>query len=251
MANFCHLLCFIFFLFFSFVFGARELVADRQHAEEMKPLMPTSQSSSFTNKGPVSQLAQGQSKARSLMSLPFGGPTLSLQKKPIGDDNYVVTVGFGTPKRDLTLMFDTGSPTTWIQCKPCDCYEQEEPIFDPSQSSTFSNSSLQYTQKYHDKSYASGYFAHDTLTMSIFEFKDFEFLCGHNNSGYFGEVAGILGIGLSKNSLISQTFSNFLLLFCYCLPPTENSSGFLVFGTTAAKVTIIQTQCLKVCQKIK
>ncbi|XP_031276412.1 aspartyl protease AED1-like [Pistacia vera] len=239
LANFCRLLCFCF-LFFSFVSGARELADDRQHAMEMRPLMPTSKSTPLiTNQGPGSQLAQNQSKDRSLVSLPFGGPKLSLQ--PIGADNYVVTVGFGTPKRDLTLMFDTGSATTWIQCKPCiNCYELEEPIFDPSQSSTFSNSSEQYTQKYHDKSYASGYFAHDALTMDTYEVKDFEFLCAHNTGGFFGEVAGLLGIGLSDNSLISQTFLNFLQLFCYCLPPTENSSGFLVFGITAATTCLPQ-----------
>ncbi|XP_044463308.1 aspartyl protease AED1-like [Mangifera indica] len=70
--------------------------------------------------------------------------------------------------------------------------------------------------------------------MATYEFKDFTFLCGHNNSGLFGAVAGVLGIGLSNDSLISQTSTNFILLFCYCLPPTEASSGFLVFGTTAA-----------------
>ncbi|XP_044464940.1 aspartyl protease AED1-like [Mangifera indica] len=237
MANFCRLLCFCF-LFFSFVFGARELAVadDRQHAEEMNSLLPASKSfPNFTNEGSRSQLGQDQSKGRSVFSLPFEGPKLSLQKKPIGDDNYVVTVGFGTPKRDLTLMFDTGSSTTWIQCKPCmNCYDQEDPIFDPSQSSTFSNSSHPYTQNYHDKSYASGYFAYDTLTMATYEFKDFTFLCGHNNSGLFGAVAGVLGIGLSNDSLISQTSGNFLRLFCYCLPPTEASSGFLAFGITAA-----------------
>jgi hypothetical protein len=37
----------------------------------------------------------------------------------IGTDNYVVTIGFGTPKKDLTLVFDTRSDITWTQCQPC------------------------------------------------------------------------------------------------------------------------------------
>ncbi|KAH7841247.1 hypothetical protein Vadar_027549 [Vaccinium darrowii] len=37
----------------------------------------------------------------------------------IGSPNYIVTLGFGTPKKDLTLVFDTGSDITWIQCQPC------------------------------------------------------------------------------------------------------------------------------------
>ncbi|KAH7839858.1 hypothetical protein Vadar_009747 [Vaccinium darrowii] len=37
----------------------------------------------------------------------------------IGTGNYVVTLGFGTSKKDLTLIIDTGSDVTWIQCEPC------------------------------------------------------------------------------------------------------------------------------------
>ena len=59
----------------------------------------------------------------------------------IGSGNYIVTVGLGTPKKDLSLIFDTGSDLTWTQCKPCarSCYQQKEPTFDPSQSATYSN----------------------------------------------------------------------------------------------------------------
>lgn len=59
----------------------------------------------------------------------------------IGSGNYIVTVGLGNPKRDLSLIFDTGSDLTWTQCKPCarSCYNQKEPIFDPSKSTTYAN----------------------------------------------------------------------------------------------------------------
>ncbi|KAH0861117.1 hypothetical protein HID58_089378 [Brassica napus] len=58
-----------------------------------------------------------------------------------GSANYVVTVGIGTPEHDQSLMFDTGSDLTWIQCEPCvvSCYYQEEPIFNPSSSSSYRN----------------------------------------------------------------------------------------------------------------
>lgn len=54
---------------------------------------------------------------------------------------YVVKIGIGTPKQDMSLMFDTGSDLTWVQCKPCDvyCYTQKEPIFNPSSSSSYHN----------------------------------------------------------------------------------------------------------------
>jgi hypothetical protein len=59
----------------------------------------------------------------------------------IGSGDYVVTVGLGTPKRDLRLAFDTGSDLTWTQCQPCAgyCYNQVDPIFDPSKSTSYSN----------------------------------------------------------------------------------------------------------------
>jgi hypothetical protein len=61
--------------------------------------------------------------------------------RTIGTGNYVVTIGFGTPKKDLTLVFDTGSDITWTQCQPCSksCYQQKEPIFNPSASNTYTN----------------------------------------------------------------------------------------------------------------
>ena len=61
----------------------------------------------------------------------------------LGSGSYIVTVGIGTPKHDLSLLFDTGSDLTWTQCEPCvrngTCYPQEEPIFSSSSSSSYSN----------------------------------------------------------------------------------------------------------------
>ena len=59
----------------------------------------------------------------------------------LGSGNYFVTVGLGTPKNELSLVFDTGSDLTWTQCRPCAkfCYNQTEPIFDPSKSTSYVN----------------------------------------------------------------------------------------------------------------
>ena len=59
----------------------------------------------------------------------------------IGAADYVVTVGLGTPKKDFTLIFDTGSDITWTQCEPCvkTCYKQKEPRLNPSKSSSYKN----------------------------------------------------------------------------------------------------------------
>nr|XP_010913306.1 aspartyl protease family protein At5g10770-like [Elaeis guineensis] len=102
---------------------------------------------------------------------------------PLRTAEYFITVGFGTPKQDYTVIFDTGSDLTWIQCKPCVkyCYPQNESLFDPLQSSTYSDilcSSSDcslisgqcdasyhciYGVKYGDNSFSAGYFAQETL----------------------------------------------------------------------------------------
>ncbi|CAL5434886.1 unnamed protein product [Camellia sinensis] len=67
--------------------------------------------------------------------------TIPAKSGPIGSFIYIVTVGLGTPKKQLSLIFDTGSTFVWTQCKPCTvfCYKQKQPIFDPSHSTTYKN----------------------------------------------------------------------------------------------------------------
>ncbi|KAI8569338.1 hypothetical protein RHMOL_Rhmol02G0271200 [Rhododendron molle] len=180
--------------------------------------------------------------------------------RTIGSGNYIVTVGLGTPKKDQSLIFDTGSDLTWAQCQPCvrSCYDQQEPIFNPSTSKSYKNISCGSTQcslltsatgnnpgcststcvygiQYGDSSFSVGYFATETLTLSISDvFPNFLFGCGQNNQGLFGGAAGLLGLGRDQLSLVSQTASKFGKYFSYCLP-TPSSTGYLSFGKSEAK----------------
>ncbi|MBA0622529.1 hypothetical protein Godav_008062 [Gossypium davidsonii] len=174
----------------------------------------------------------------------------------VGSGNYVVTVGLGTPKKDLTLIFDTGSDITWTQCQPCvgTCYKQQDPVFAPSLSSTYSNiscssttcnslasatgntpgcssSACVYGIQYGDSSFSVGIFAKEKLTLTSTDvFDDFLFGCGQNNQGLFGGAAGLIGLGRDKLSLPSQTASKYKKYFSYCLPSSASSTGFLSFG---------------------
>ncbi|KAK8550591.1 hypothetical protein V6N13_119107 [Hibiscus sabdariffa] len=174
----------------------------------------------------------------------------------VGAGNYVVTVGLGTPKKDLTLIFDTGSDITWTQCQPCarSCYKQQDQIFAPSLSSTYSNISCTSTTcssltsatgntpgcsstacvygiQYGDSSFSVGFFAKEKLSLTPTDvFDDFLFGCGQNNQGLFGRAAGLLGLGRDKLSLTSQTAFKYKKFFSYCLPSTSSSTGFLSFG---------------------
>ncbi|PWN47827.1 acid protease [Violaceomyces palustris] len=59
------------------------------------------------------------------------------------DNEFLVEVEFGTPKKRtkkqvLKMVFDTGSPDTWVYSPAC-CYAEDHTFFDPSKSRTFSN----------------------------------------------------------------------------------------------------------------
>ncbi|XVE53503.1 hypothetical protein DITRI_Ditri03aG0008400 [Diplodiscus trichospermus] len=189
----------------------------------------------------------------------------------VGSGNYIVTVGLGTPKKDLSLIFDTGSDITWTQCQPCarSCYKQQDPIFAPSLSSTYSNiscastvcnsltsatgnspgcssSACVYGIQYGDSSFSVGFFAKETLTLTKTDvFGNFLFGCGQNNQGLFGGAAGLLGLGRDKLSLPSQTALKYKKFFSYCLPSSASSTGFLSFGyggiSKSVKFTTLST----------
>ncbi|KAJ6811347.1 aspartyl protease family protein-like [Iris pallida] len=168
---------------------------------------------------------------------------------------YVVTVGFGTPLQQ-TLVFDTGSVVTWVQCQPCaaSCYRQQQPIFDPARSSTYRNISCAspycsppelsastcgasgdtcvYGVQYGDGSFTQGYYGTDTLALTPADtIQSFRFGCGQYQGGTFGQVAGLMGLGRAPSSVVSQADSKYGGVFSYCLPPTSSSAGRLAFGS--------------------
>ncbi|KAK6230790.1 hypothetical protein QUC31_002308 [Theobroma cacao] len=207
-------------------------------------------------------LRQDQARADSIHSMLSLSSTekTSLQDKPgisIGTGKYQVTMGFGSPKTELSLVFDTASQLTWTQCQPCSgyCYDQKEPIFDPSKSSSYTNiqcssgtckqissegmregcsssSSCVYGVTYSNTTFSVGFMAKETLTITSSDvFQEFLFGCGQRNrfpNG--GSAAGVLGLGRGWFSLVSQTANKYHKVFSYCLPPSDRSTGYLRFG---------------------
>ncbi|KAI0530822.1 hypothetical protein KFK09_000370 [Dendrobium nobile] len=174
----------------------------------------------------------------------------------LGTSNYIVNIGLGTPTKSFSVMFDTGSDLTWTQCVPCvNCYTQKNPFYDPTQSSTFtdiscnsnyctqlnrfgcsSTSTCLYEEEYEDHSSTNGSFIQDTLTFSSDTIYNFHFGCGHNNTGYFGQADGLLGLGRGAVSIISQTAQLYDNVFSYCLPSGSNKIGYLELGSTVPGV---------------
>ncbi|CAN6224502.1 unnamed protein product [Urochloa humidicola] len=168
--------------------------------------------------------------------------------------NYVATVGLGGG--EATVIVDTASELTWVQCAPCDsCHDQEDPLFDPTSSPSYApvpcNSSscdalqlaagtsaacgaaaCSYTLSYRDGSYSRGVLARDKLSLAGEAVDGFVFGCGTSNQGApFGGTSGLMGLGRSQLSLVSQTMDQFGGVFSYCLPLKDSgSSGSLVLG---------------------
>ncbi|KAJ6673864.1 ASPARTYL PROTEASE AED1 [Salix viminalis] len=181
---------------------------------------------------------------------------------------YTVAVGLGTPKKDFSLIFDTGSDLTWTQCEPClgGCFPQKEEKFDPTKSTSYKNlsclsepcksiakESVQrcssgtclYGVQY-GSGFTVGFLATETLTITPSDvFENFVIGCGEKNDGKFSGEAGLLGLGRSSIALPSQTSSKYKNLFSYCLPASLSSAGHLSFGgevSNAAKFTPITTK---------
>ncbi|KAJ1290146.1 hypothetical protein BS78_02G220800 [Paspalum vaginatum] len=175
---------------------------------------------------------------------------------PLGTGNYIVSVGLGTPKKDFLVVFDTGSDLSWVQCKPCrDCYEQQDPLFDPAQSTTYSAvpcgaqecqrldskscssaGTCRYEVVYGDQSQTDGNLARDTLTLGAAPsdtLKGFVFGCGDDDAGLFGRADGLFGLGRDKVSLASQAAARYGAGFSYCLPSSSHASGYLSLGAAA------------------
>ncbi|CAM0951946.1 unnamed protein product [Alopecurus aequalis] len=185
----------------------------------------------------------------------------------LGTGNYVVSVGLGTPARDMTVVFDTGSDLSWVQCTPCsDCYEQKDPLFDPKRSSTYStvpcaasecqgldtpscspDKKCRYEVLYGDQSQTDGDLARDTLTLGTPSdtLPGFVFGCGDKDTGLFGEADGLVGLGREKVSLSSQAAGKYGAGFSYCLPSSSSAAGYLSLGGPApanARFTAMATR---------
>ena len=89
-----------------------------------------------------------------------------------------------------------------------------------------------YTLSYRDGSYSRGVLARDKLSLAGEAIDGFVFGCGTSNQGApFGGTSGLMGLGRSQLSLVSQTAGQFGGVFSYCLPLKDSgSSGSLVLG---------------------
>ncbi|XP_037469908.1 aspartyl protease family protein At5g10770-like [Triticum dicoccoides] len=187
----------------------------------------------------------------------------------LGTLEYLITVGIGSPAMTQTMLIDTGSDVSWVQCKPClQCHLQADSLFDPSSSSTYSpfscssaacaqlrqshegngcsGSQCQYMVKYGDGSIGAGTYSSDKLALGSSAVNNFQFGCSQSESGNLLEdqTDGLMGLGGGAQSLATQTAGTFGKAFSYCLPPTSSSPGFLTLGASTSSF-IVKTPMLR------
>lgn len=159
-----------------------------------------------------------------------------------GSGEYFARFGVGQPAKEYYMVIDTGSDISWLQCQPCtDCYQQTDPIFDPSTSSSYrpltcgspqcsalevkscGRAGCLYEVSYGDGSYTIGDFATETLSFgNSGAVNSVAIGCGHDNEGLFTGSAGIIGLGGGSLSLPSQVKAS---SFSYCLVNRDSSSA--------------------------
>uniref|UniRef100_A0A0E0A4A3 Peptidase A1 domain-containing protein n=1 Tax=Oryza glumipatula TaxID=40148 RepID=A0A0E0A4A3_9ORYZ len=172
----------------------------------------------------------------------------------------------GTSAVTQTVIIDSGSDVSWVQCKPCPlpmCHRQRDPLFDPAMSTTYAavpctsaacaqlgpyrrgcsaNAQCQFGINYGDGSTATGTYSFDDLTLGPYDvIRGFRFGCAHADRGsaFDYDVAGSLALGGGSQSLVQQTATRYGRVFSYCLPPTASSLGFLVLGVPPERAQLI------------
>ncbi|KAM5571111.1 protein ASPARTIC PROTEASE IN GUARD CELL 1 [Rosa sericea] len=175
----------------------------------------------------------------------------------LGSGEYFTRVGVGNPAKQFYMVLDTGSDVNWLQCQPCsDCYQQSDPVFNPTASSTFRqltcdapqcsalqvsacrNNKCLYQVSYGDGSYTVGDYVTETVSFgNSGAINTVSLGCGHDNEGLFVAAAGLLGLGGGTLSLPSQVKASSL---SYCLVNRDSSaSSTLEFNSAAPRDSVI------------
>jgi len=174
-----------------------------------------------------------------------------------GTGEFLMKMAIGSPSLPFSAILDTGSDLTWTQCKPCSkCYRQPTPIYDPSQSSTYSKvpctSSLchallqssctsgncEYLYEYGDSSSTQGILSYESFTVSSQSLPNIAFGCSQDNEGGgFSQGSGLVGFGRGPLSFVSQLGQSVGNKFSYCLVSVTDSpskTSPLFIGQTAS-----------------
>ncbi|XP_048328377.2 aspartic proteinase CDR1-like [Ziziphus jujuba] len=184
---------------------------------------------------------------------------------------FMAQVGIGTftsgsnSSFSYFLLMDTGSALIWIQCEGCKdpghhSFYQKEPVFPDKQSTSYRKllckrhplcfpqecigNFCSYHRDYADNSSTRGYLATKTFRFdsnSSTQIKEvvpnIVFGCGFDQAidyGDEGNIAGLMALGWSQRSLVTQSGSRSNNRFSYCLQTmnrNHSQNTYLRFGS--------------------
>ncbi|KAK0601114.1 hypothetical protein LWI29_021362 [Acer saccharum] len=144
---------------------------------------------------------------------------------------YMFQVGIGNPPLNVFLLMDTGGGLIWTQCQPCqNCYIQRFPIYYLAASSSYHQLPCDHPRSL--SSYGGGSKTKGIASLESFTFANSRvvdnmiFGCSNDNQniqfaqpGDGGAISGIMGLGFSPDSLVSQLSTEIKKQFSYCLVP--------------------------------
>lgn len=178
---------------------------------------------------------------------------------------YIAVIRIGSNEYEANLLFDTGSDDTWLQCDGCtNCfpisggsfkyYEShsykllhcDDPLCDPK---ICDGDVCHYSISYMVGAKTEGVLNSDVISFDKEQagresFENLVFGCGLDNQNIkfdgdltqFNVIAGIMGMGTGKRSILTQLESETNLRFSYCLvswTTKEPPYSYIHFGNEA------------------
>nr|AGV54394.1 aspartic proteinase nepenthesin-1-like protein [Phaseolus vulgaris] len=259
------------FLLFSLVQGLNPKCDTQDHGSTLQvfhvfsPCSPFRPSKALSWEESVLQLqAKDQSRMQFLASLVAGRSVVPIAsgRQIIQSPTYIVRAKIGTPPQTLLLAMDTSNDAAWIPCTACDGCTST--LFAPEKSTTFKNvscgapechqvpnpscgnSSCSFNLTYGGSTHGAN-LVQDTVTLGTGPIPAYTFGCVAKTTGPSTPPQGLLGLGRSPLSLLSQTQNLYQSTFSYCLPSFKslNFSGSLRLGPVAQPIRIKYTPLLK------
>ncbi|XP_070604985.1 gastricsin-like isoform X1 [Erythrolamprus reginae] len=160
------------------------------------------------------------------------------------DVSYYGEISIGTPPQKFMVLFDTGSSNLWVSSVYCQSQScKNHPLFNPSQSSTYSSKGQTFSIQYGSGS-LSGVFGYDTVTIQGISITKQEFGLSQTEPGsafVSAKFDGILGLaypslssggattvmqGMIQENLLDAPIFSFYL----SRQPSTQDGGSLIFG---------------------
>ncbi|MCO5581365.1 hypothetical protein L7F22_035247 [Adiantum nelumboides] len=175
--------------------------------------------------------------------------TVPLTTDSLGQSIVTIQIGgsANVPPLTQTLVVDTGSSITWVQCQPHNLQQhpQKDPLYDLRKTRTFkyiectdarcellseqnrycedATNYCVFGKTYADQSTIWGMWGLDTISMGSWKAEDVPIGCAYSSHlAYIQDVAGFLGFGQGRESIVSTKGSSFGNSFSYCLPRKDS-----------------------------